>query len=212
MKIKSTFIILLMFSIFLSCSQQTKIDRLIFKGMDYFQQGDIISALAEFEKIIKLDEKNADAYEKKADCLDLLGNVEGSIEYYTKAIEIDSTKKNAFYNRALSFEKLGKIDNVISDYITAINTDPDNKSELNNKLIYLNLGIVYGQQYRLDNAIEAFSKAIEIDSLYADAFFNRGYAYLLQGKRDKAIENFDKATSIQPENKDYVTAIEQMIK
>ncbi|MDD5530210.1 MAG: tetratricopeptide repeat protein [bacterium] len=54
----------------------------------------------------------------------------------------------------------------------------------------------YKQQYNL--ALTAFTKAIELNPNYADAFYNRGVIYGKKGELEKAIKNFDKAISINP--------------
>ena len=82
---------------------------------------------------------------RKADCLDLLGDTQNSIISYSKSIELDPKNKIAFYNRALTYEKNGDFENTILDYISAVKCDPRNESELDNKLILINLGILYGQ-------------------------------------------------------------------
>ncbi len=196
-------IFLLTTSLFNSCNSQNNIDYLGQEGVTLFEKGDIKGALAKFDEIIKIDNKNEEAHIRKADCLDLLGDVEGSIKSYSNAIKIDPKNKIAIYNRANSYEKLEDFENAIADYQKAVYVDPNNISELNNKLIYHNLGILYGQQNQLDKAIETFSKAIDIDNKYADAYHNRGYAFQLKGKQDKAIEDFDKAINIEPGNLDY---------
>ena len=91
----------------------------------------------------------------------------------------------------------------MTDYQLAINVDPNNESELDNKLIYHNMGIVYGQMNQLDNAIKSFSSAIEIDKKYADAYHNRGFAYQLKGEHKVAIENFDLAIQLNPNEVEY---------
>lgn len=104
---------------------------------------------------------------------------------------------------ALSYEKLNNFKNAIANYNSAISSDIDNKSDLNNKLIFYNIGILYGQQNQLDKAIEAFTNAIKIENLYADSYHNRGYALKLLNNHEKAILDFDKAIEIDPSNVDY---------
>jgi tetratricopeptide (TPR) repeat protein len=200
---KLSLIILLATSLLNSCNSQNNIDRLGQEGVALFENGDIKGALAKFEEIIKIDNKNEEAYLRKADCLDLLGDIQGSISSYSKSIEINPKNKIAFYNRALSYEKLNDFKNAIFDYNSALSTDPNNNSELNSKLIYQNLGILYGQQYQLDKAIEAFTNAIKIDDQYADAYHNRGYAYQLMNNHENAILDFDKAIQLDPSSRDY---------
>ena len=195
-----------------ACISKNNTENLGNEGAILFEKGDVKGALSKFEKIIKLNDNIAEAHLRKGDCLDLLGDIEGSISSYTRAIEIEPKNKIAIYNRALSYENLGDLKKTISDYRRAIQVDPANISELNSKLIYHNLGIIYGQENKFDKAIEAFSKAIEIDNQYADAYYNLGYAYQLQGNHEKAIEEFDKAINIDPNNRDYKEAKNRSLK
>ena len=187
-----------------SCSgQNNSVDKIGEEGVQLFSDGRTEEALLRFEKVIELDNQNSEAYMRKGDCLDLLGDLNGSIESYTKAIKLNPDYKIAIYNRALTYEKANNLDNAISDYIMAIGSDPQNKSELNNKLIYHNLGILYGQKEELNKAIDAFTQAIGIDKDYADAYHNLGYAHYLKKEYKEAIKNYDIALKIEPDNMFY---------
>ena len=58
-------------------------------------------------------------------------------------------------------------------------------------------------QGKLEEAIEAYNKAITIKPDYADAYYNMGNALKEQGKLEEAIEAYNKAIAIKP---DYVQA------
>ena len=60
---------------------------------------------------------------------------------------------------------------------------------------------------KLDEAIEAFNKALSIKPDYAEAYYNMGVILKKQGKLDEAIEAFNKALSIKP---DYAEAYYNM--
>ena len=55
----------------------------------------------------------------------------------------------------------------------------------------------------LEEAIEAYNKALSIKPDYADAYNNMGNALKEQGKLEEAIEAYNKAISIKP---DYAEA------
>jgi tetratricopeptide (TPR) repeat protein len=61
-----------------------------------------------------------------------------------------------------------------------------------------NTGYIY-LVYRNDfpKAADYFSKAIEVDPAYFEAWFNRGYANELMGKYDQAVSDYKKALQIQ---------------
>jgi tetratricopeptide (TPR) repeat protein len=56
--------------------------------------------------------------------------------------------------------------------------------------------LVNGKDY--PQAIQLFTRAIEIDPKYAPAYHGRGVAYLNQGERDRAIADFSEAIRLDP--------------
>ena len=63
-----------------------------------------------------------------------------------------------------------------------------------------NVFVMLGQ---IDSAIEAYSHAIELNPINADAYLNRGAACYDKGHFDRAIENFNMAMQLKP---DYANA------
>ena len=71
----------------------------------------------------------------------------------------------------------------------------------------LNLYNIIGASHKglgtLDDAVEAYNKALSIKPDYAEAYNNMGNALKEQGKLDDAVEAYNKALSIKP---DYAEA------
>lgn len=61
-------------------------------------------------------------------------------------------------------------------------------------------GGCYKEMRLLDEAIEAYLKAIECNPQSADYWTNLGICYRLQGKDQKALETYEKSMQIDPEN------------
>jgi tetratricopeptide (TPR) repeat protein len=65
------------------------------------------------------------------------------------------------------------------------------------------MGVVLGYKNRLDEAIEAFNKALSLNPNYAEVYTNMGVVLLQKGMLDKAIEAHKKSIALKP---DFVKA------
>ena len=65
------------------------------------------------------------------------------------------------------------------------------------------MGASAAQIGKLDEAIDAFKKAISIKPDYADAYNNMGNVLGEQGKLEEAIEAYNKALTIKPDTEAY---------
>ena len=62
------------------------------------------------------------------------------------------------------------------------------------------MGIALQEQNKLEEAIEAYKKALAIKPDYAEAYYNMGNALKEQGKLEEAIEAYNKALAIKPDH------------
>jgi tetratricopeptide (TPR) repeat protein len=53
-------------------------------------------------------------------------------------------------------------------------------------------------QEKFNESIQAYDKAIELNSRYAEAWYNKGYAPSKQGNYDEAIKAYDEAIKLNP--------------
>ena len=77
-------------------------------------------------------------------------------------------------------------------WIATAKTSPSSPNTHNN------MGDVYSRHQDFENAIKEFSRAIEINSRYADAYHNRGVAYQNIGDFARAMKDFETALDINP--------------
>src|SRR2546429_252848 len=69
---------------------------------------------------------------------------------------------------------------------------------------YNNRGSAQQARNHLDDALKDYSKAIQLDTEYAKAFYNRGGLYDVLGKFPEALEDYNHAIKLDPE---YVNAL-----
>lgn len=75
------------------------------------------------------------------------------------------------------------------------------KSPLKDR-IHHNLGFVYVNQGRLNEAIGEYLTALKINPEFVDAYNNLGVAYFKQGQIDDAIKSFQTAIELKPDFSD----------
>jgi tetratricopeptide (TPR) repeat protein len=63
---------------------------------------------------------------------------------------------------------------------------------------YINLGAVYNQMNRPDDALNVLRQAIKLDGKKAEAYYNLGLAYRLKGQLELAIQAYREATHLNP--------------
>ncbi len=162
------------------------------QGEAYGRQGQFDKAIAEINKAIELDPKNANAFNDRGLALWLKGDMNPALADYNKAIELNPTFATAYNNRGLLYGKgQGEMDLAIADFSKAIELDP--------KLVdaYLSRGMAYSFKQEFDKSIEDYGKVIEIDPNAGDAYFNQAVVYFYKGEYAEAWKNVHYLQSIR---------------
>ena len=118
-----------------------------------------------------------------------------SISDCNKYIEVGNDKKNivgSYFIKGAAYYALNKIYKSIQQYTNMIKIINDTKSYWLLPFAYFRRGINYTKQYELDKAIKDYTKAIEIDDRYKDAYVYRAIAYKKINKLYKALKDFEK--------------------
>ncbi len=169
------------------------------KGNVYLEIGDTTKAISSFQTAIEQDNAYVDAFYD-------LGRLYGlkkdplALEYYANTLKINPSHEQALYARAKFFQDLGKYDDAIREYKSAISRIANcDQCQYNLGAIYLEVKKEY------QNALEAFSKAIEINPNYLEAYFARGFTYSRLNNKVSAKADYNMCLKLQP---NYELAIE----
>ena len=162
-----------------------------FKGLVYKLLKDTANAISSFQTAVERKE-HYQSYNQLG-ILYALKHDSIAIDYYNNAIRMDSNNIEAIYNKNLYLQSNNRVEEALMGYNYILKKDPKHINSLYNKgYIYL----VYLPNY--EQAIHFFSKAIEIDQYYSNAYYNIGYAFELSNNESKALEYYKKTLKIQP--------------
>ena len=154
-----------------------------------------------------------------------MGNYSQAIEANKISIQLVPNDASAYFNYGISLTLSAKLIEAIHAYNQAISLKPDYIEALNNlgilynkieefnkardiftKIVsirpnintYTNLGNVYKNIKKNEEAIACYKKAISLDKNYYQGYFNLGIIYTSIGKIDEAIFNFEKSIFLNP--------------
>ena len=121
------------------------------------------------------------------------GEIEEAIRLFTIAINHNPRRDDAYYHRALAKQQIMDIDGSIDDLSEAVRVNTHNaRAWFKRGWLHHNHRADY-QQARLD-----YTRAIEEDPGYSDAYYHRGLTYQALGVYVSAIADMDKALRVAP--------------
>jgi tetratricopeptide (TPR) repeat protein len=179
------------------------------------------AALADYAKVIELDDAHADHYFNRGNILRKLGRPQEAIGDYTRALELEPPFPEAYYNRGDALLDLGEPDSARADFERAIVLDPEHvDAHVNLAGILADLGDTDGAAATVDaglalapdhalllclrgrlfaetGAVEAAREVLEAalrsDSQLAEAWAVLGEVDYTGGDLDAALTDFDRA-------------------
>lgn len=75
---------------------------------------------------------------------------------------------------------------------------------------YYQLGILYAANKQVDDAIAAFSAALQLNSTYANAMYLRAQQYLIKGEKELAVKDLEKVRDLNPDNTTLTDIIDKI--
>jgi lipoprotein NlpI len=156
--------------------------------------GEQDKALADCDKAIELDGKNAVAFQARGMILQDKGDADRALADYDKAVEFGGNNAALFSDRGNVLLARGETDKALTDYDKAI------KLSGNAASAFIERGGAYLAKGQYDAALADYARAIELSPNNAFAHFNRGVAFQVKGDKARAIEEFRQALKIDPKN------------
>ena len=186
-------------------------ESLFARGKIKYELNDFTSANQDFQKVVKILDKEIlrnpndyDTYILRADVNTWLKRFSSAIEDYNKAIQIHPNSIDAYVNRAVVKTEIGDFSGAIADYNIAIQLAPGNAD------FYMFRAAAKKEVDDLKGAIKDYSKVISLLPDYFEAYNLRGMLEFELYQFKEAIADFSKSLEVHKEKEmsidDYIIA------
>jgi tetratricopeptide (TPR) repeat protein len=163
------------------------------------------AALSQLEEVEKQAPDYVLLHYKKAVMLKTIGREDDAIKEYEKMIKLDPYFLPAISESAYIYYKNGYLNDAAEKFEIAVKNGSADAS------IYNNLGNIYFMQKRVNDAVYAYKKAIEIKA-DKDYYYNLGCIYFTMNDIAQARENINKASEIASNEGIKEAKIDNMIR
>lgn len=175
-----------------SAPQHLPAKQALLMAMQLHQQGYWDAAEELYERLLKLDARNANALHYLGVLLHTRARSEDGIKRILQSIALDPKVPDWHSNLGNVYLNLGRLEEAADAYAKAAELAPNNAAVLNN------LGALRRAQERYDEAENAYFKALELDPKRADAHNNLANLYNQMGRIELSLQHFCEALILDP--------------
>ena len=165
---------------------------------------DYIKALDDYSKAIELDPTDLDFLYRRANLFDEhLERRKNAIEDYETMLSIDPEDIDAINSLGLILKKDERFELAINQFEKGIALEKTNPNSA--AYCYSNRAEIYVQQGKLTEALQDYTKAIELDNKNGRKYYKRAIFYE-EFKEDyiKALDDYSKAIELDPTDLDFL--------
>lgn len=173
-------------------------------ALAYTYMRDCDNAIVSYEKLIKFDEENADAYIRLAGLYDSKGESNKALSYALKAIEIFDKSWTYYFELSLIYSNLSNFEESINALKKAVALKPDYFQA------YGNMADAYNKLGKYDLAVKMATKAIDINSNDIYSICTLAEAYEHKKELDIAKRLFEKVLNIDSTFEDAVEGLKRI--
>ena len=169
-------------------------------GVQHYMLAQLEEALNHYNTAIELNPNNGEYLYNRGLVKSRLDMVEDAIKDYEASLKNltsgdDESVYQTHFNKGICLRRIGRLEESIADLEKAKTMKADRAA------VHNNLGLSYFENEMFDEALQCYTKAIQIDLLGAHAsvhYNNRGLAYYHNGMQEEAKDDFDIAIEKDP--------------
>jgi|GEM_PF-3194158 len=165
-------------------------------------------ALPYLEKAEQMGSEDAATLEKLADMYSQYSNTSKSIELYRKVITVQQNNIPVLFKLGDMFYRNKDLNEAIVYFRRIAELEPASE---NARLAWINMGNIYDDSLRYQDAVDAYKNAIAINPSDDMAYYNLGITYHHLNDRIGAIDSYRKSAALNPDNPKPVVAIADLL-
>lgn len=165
------------------------------RGWVKSSSNDYSGALADFSKAIALQSDFFEAYMNRAFLKTKMKDFIGALDDYTAALKSSPSSVEVYNYRAETMVLMNNFGGAIIEYQKLIAVNPDNYQAYNS------IGLIKSRNLRkVQEAVQDFTKAIQTNPGYKEAFLNRGIAHFELKDFKECISDVSRTLELEPKN------------
>ena len=169
-------------------------DEHVQQGNAYIAQGDMASAVLEFEDAIELDPENHEAHNALGAALSAMGDMARATEHFRTAVALNEDFVEAHYNLGRALAEAGEYRQALGEFLKVARLDSTYA------IAYLSAGAVLASQGMNEQAVDAYRRAIRHDPDLMQARIGLASLYMGMGEYDLGIDELLLARERAPDN------------
>ncbi|MEE4196918.1 MAG: tetratricopeptide repeat protein [Bacteroidales bacterium] len=195
----SVFSMLLLLNSFVY-AQSRDLESLVNLGNDFIKLNDYKSALEKFEDALQTLPTYAPALDGKARVLILMEDYRQAEKTINQAIEFNSDYAPFYLTRGKAYFHRGKLKDALNDFNRGIDLLPNQNNKELRSDFFVNRGATHQKLLNFDQALEDYSKTIQINPENPNTYLYRGALYYENQDYNEAMDDFSKVIRIDPQN------------
>jgi tetratricopeptide (TPR) repeat protein len=196
--------ILLLFSLFVTINatvfSQADVKSIVDLGNDLVKLKRFDEAMEKFDEALDYLPSYAPALDSKANLLITLEDYKGAGKIIEDAIKKNSDYPQFYLTRGIVNIHKGKYDDALEDLNRALDLGQGINDKLFENKVYVNRGAAYQKLFLNEEALNDYSKAIQLNDKNPNVYLYRGFLYYQTNEYEEAVKDFNVVINLDPEN------------
>lgn len=162
-----------------------------------YTQRRLDDATAAYERVLKDDDQNAQAWQGRGLTLALRGRHRDALESFNRALQLDSRLVTSLNGKGSALNYLHRYRDALETFERALSIEPDNALSWNGK------GTAQNALGQAEQALKSFDVALHFDSHLAQAWNNKALVLRQLHRYQEALTASEQATTYERNNATY---------